>query len=83
MYSVFPDSDFTAEMATGWLRARRRVWALIDDPHSSWAAAAVSVVIVVTIALSTCAFMVETVAAVRVATDGTALFGVFQCPRRR
>ena len=60
LYAVFPDSDFTAETATGLLRARRRVWALLDEPSSSTAARCVSLFLVAAILLSTAAFICET-----------------------
>jgi hypothetical protein len=46
VYAVFPDSDFTIETATGFLKLRRRVWTLLDDPHSSRAAFAVALLLI-------------------------------------
>lgn len=60
MYAVFPDSEFTAESATGCLRRRRDIWRMLDDPHSSRAAALVSMIILAAVFLSTAAFLAET-----------------------
>jgi hypothetical protein len=59
-YSVFPDSEFTAETATGMLKLRRDIWLLLEDPISSLTARLVSVLIVAAILLSTISFCVET-----------------------
>jgi len=59
-YATFPDSAFTAETATGLLRARRSVWALLDDPMSSSAARLTSLLVTAVVLLSTISFCVET-----------------------
>jgi hypothetical protein len=61
IYAVFPDSEFTAETATGLLKVRRDIWLLLDDPTSSITARLVSLIIVLVILLSTVSFCVETV----------------------
>lgn len=78
VYSVFPDSDFTAQSATGILRLRRAVWLALEDPSSSRQAFWAATVVVAVIAVSTIGIVVETFpdarAAAPAAFDGLEVF---------
>ena len=59
-YGMFPDSEITAETATGILLWRRRIHRALEDPQSSWVARVISILMVVTILVSTISFVLET-----------------------
>ena len=75
VYAVFPDSAFTSEAATGCLRARRRVWTLLDDAGSSPAARTLASALGATVLLSVATFLAESNPGVRARAAG-ALTGI-------